>query len=552
MDPTTTVIVIAGLPPGAEVALDLAAWAAGPAFMGVSGVPPGCHVLASAPAPGALRTARLLHVRAGQVVVAVWDAREERLRVAAEVDEDAAARLAAGLARHELDARLAPYAADVNAGWAAATRCVLPDVVARVEPVESAGGSGGGGGARVRARLRAGSAEVADVPPVAAAGAAAAPASVPRATLDSWHQHAMGLASDDDSAAATGGAAPPPVQPLAQDPRVRALRTQAAASDGDAASAQGRLFYTALPGVGSGSAPAARTAHAVDTTGSLLGACRHLRRQLAAAAAAPPAAGALRHGGDELGDVGAPPVALVAQHLTGELQAAFALFMGGHSQPSLRQWTLLADAVLRAEDGALQLCAPPALGDSAAVASSEAKHQQQQLLGCLLPAALESLAAQLRITPPELLLQADTDVEPGAPGGAHRLAGGEDAFLRRAVGELARTCRAMRALLGGAAAAAPAALVAASPCGRYLRAAEAVFAVCRARLRWDVGDGGGSDEVCSAGGGAGPAASAHGAQGGGPRAYATREALLAALAAEGGDDELPVIVDDVGDTSQTV
>ena len=78
--------------------------------------------------------------------------------------------------------------------------------------------------------------------------------------------------------------------------------------------------------------------------------------------------------------------------------------------------------------------------------------------------------------------------------------------------------------------------------------------MCRARLRWDVGAGGGSDEVCSAGGSAGPAASAHGAQGGGPRAYATREALLAALAAEGGDDELPVIVDDVGDTShwQTV
>lgn len=520
------------MPPGSEFALDLAAWEVGPRFMGMAGVPAGVHVLASAPSAATPRMARLVSLAPGQVLVARWDPREERLLRGGELDEDDVARLAAAHARGELDAQMARYAGDVNAAWPALTAHLDREVVARIEPAavgltiapapppaDAPHGCGGGGRAP---RPLAGDAGM----QVDEGGSAPAVG----ASLDSWHRAAMGVDAPPDPAAPAGVAPPDPTAALSTDPRVRALRAEVDAGLAADERSQGRMFYTSLAGVGRGSAPAQRTQHAIDTSASLHAALAGLAAQLAGGTSGGGGRVAVAMGGDEDSDAAAS----AARHLLGELQGAFALFLVGHAQSGMRQWALLADAVMRADDAAREACAR-------ACGSGGAPPPRFPLLsagagGGLIADALECLARQLPLLPAELVLGEAPAPLPGGgagPAPAPHAGSGSGVFLRRAAAELGATLAAVVAQRAGAGrAAAPD-----NACGRYVAAARRLLDVCRERYGWEL-------PLPAAPEGAGGRGRSPGDGEAPTRAFATREALLAALAAEGGDDDLPVIVEE--------
>lgn len=197
--------------------------------------------------------------------------------------------------------------------------------------------------------------------------------------------------------------------------------------------------------------------------------------------------------------------------------------MLGHAQPALAAWRALVDTACRAEDGA-----------AAFVAGSGCAGARLPFLACTraawLPRALHAVAAQLGQLPPEWLQEGE-DGGGGAPGG------GGQSFLVRAAGVLARTCAAVE--VAGAPDAAPAAeaSASASPRSQFLSAARAVLAVCRARFGWRVEEGAPPAQP--------PVPLREGEE---AAAYSSREALMAALAAEAGefgDEGMPAIVEEV-------
>ena len=110
---TGATLLLRGVPEGAEIALDMAEFNAGPRFAGVKMVPLGPHVLATrAPAEGGPGAGRDWSVfvadKPGQVVVRHWDAEAGRLRPGPGCDADQEARLAAGVRRWDFDAGLGP------------------------------------------------------------------------------------------------------------------------------------------------------------------------------------------------------------------------------------------------------------------------------------------------------------------------------------------------------------------------------------------------------------------------------------------------------------
>jgi hypothetical protein len=460
-----------GFPPGTDMGLDGYAFTTGPRFLGIKLIPPGWHLLhTSAPGSG-VRSSLWLEVPVGGCAhVARWAAAEAAFALVlsthgahpgarGEGDEEAHRAAAAGAAL-ALDERLGPYPLHLAPAWRTLTSRLSAPLLARLQPQGSCGaggvgsGSGGSGGG--------GSSS-------AAPALAAAPPPPPRA-------------SPPAAAASAGsgeGAAPPPQQPPAPAPPPP-LPLQGSPLVAPSA-AQLLPRFLRLRGVGAGSLPSDRTAHAMDSSASLGSAC--------AAAGGWPG-------------------------LLGELQAAFAWCLVGQSFAALEHWKALADCVLRAEGALLAAAAPaaPAAGCAGSQAAQEAREGWAEALGSVLPAQLRALA------------------------GEEGLGVGEG-VLRRGVVALARTgaqveavrggCRAVRAAIG-------AALRAAVQCGVV---EEAGFGELAQRLA-----AGGQAECGEAGAApAEEAAAAAAAQASAAAGFATLAELLQHLELEG-EGELPAVV----------
>jgi hypothetical protein len=157
-----------GVPAGTSVGLDMHAWTVGATFGGFGGVSAGTHLLHVAANPNAPRASVFFcqPPGLGSVVVARWDAAEEQLvmvmespdggrtaaRGALPDDEDAIRRAGAAVTG-AFDSQLGPADRDHDAEWASATCFVAPDVYGRFQPVRGvvqaavarseAGGEGG-------------------------------------------------------------------------------------------------------------------------------------------------------------------------------------------------------------------------------------------------------------------------------------------------------------------------------------------------------------------------------------------------------------------------
>jgi hypothetical protein len=205
----STSLLCLGVPEGTEVGLDLFTAVAGPLFLGFKLIPPGAHLLVSAPRVGALRSSLWFHAPPGGVVrVARWQSTEERLvllPLGCGGDGEALAAAGAAAAVAPLDARLGAYPLERAGEWLRLTSRVTPGLL-------EAAGCGEAGAAAHGAR--------------GGRGVAAAPAPAP------------------PGAPAAGAPSPLP-------PPLRLLQ---------------------LPGVGAGSAGHDRTAHAFDSSGALRGA----------------------------------------------------------------------------------------------------------------------------------------------------------------------------------------------------------------------------------------------------------------------------------------
>lgn len=257
-------VLCLGVPPGTEFGIDYTAWRTGERFQGVKLIPPGVHFLYYS-AVGKLgnmapRTGMFITVGGGSVRVLRWDPATETLQDERVLEPSFVESHAAGVRRFEFDASMGPYPLKAFRAWHRLSDFITPELVSRAEPV----------GGMIASSARA----------VEAAGAAAA-----------------GAPEELDG---DRGAAP-------------------TSETVDPKSSTTPLFFTRVPGVGSGARPADITARAVDTTSALL---KLIRRGFA-------------------GDTAS---------LLGELQMSFVVFLLGQSLEAFEQWKHLVDTILRCED----------------------------------------------------------------------------------------------------------------------------------------------------------------------------------------------------------
>jgi A1 cistron-splicing factor AAR2 len=149
-------LLLLDVPAGTALTLDGRAFLAGPAFKGVKMLPPGPHYVTYAavgvaggggggvPGPVAsfwvwVELAGGTEERKQTVTIRRWNPATELLDPLA--DEDEEARYAAGVARFDFDAGLAPYALPTWPAWRALAGHVDARAIARLAPVGVAGGT---------------------------------------------------------------------------------------------------------------------------------------------------------------------------------------------------------------------------------------------------------------------------------------------------------------------------------------------------------------------------------------------------------------------------
>ena len=150
-----------GVPPGTAFTIDGHAFVAGPNFAGLKMVPPGPHCIAyaaggagaSAPGPVTCFWAWVDVAGGGRggsgadppshrrqtVIIRRWDPATELLVPTGDEEEDG--RYAAGVARFDFDARLAPYALRAWAAWRALAGHIDGTTLARLAPAGVPGGN---------------------------------------------------------------------------------------------------------------------------------------------------------------------------------------------------------------------------------------------------------------------------------------------------------------------------------------------------------------------------------------------------------------------------
>ena len=272
-------LLLIDAPRGAEVSCDFFSFEPGPSCLGVKLLTPGIHLLASAPCADGVRSWLWFEVlQGGSTHVARWSNEDEAFAIVASAPQTALPCVCGSAndealmhaARNlELDARLGVLPADGVKNWTALTRHVSRDVTMRISPSSSKCAGSGGGGIPATA----------DPPPSIAAEILADVMKTTTTTTTTNHVLA---------------AAPHEFESLSFS-SIRGMRV----TDG----------------------PAARAAHALDTSYALL--------EVAAAAAAADNNEAT---------------------LLGEFEAAFVLTLIAQSFAALEAWKGLADAACRASD----------------------------------------------------------------------------------------------------------------------------------------------------------------------------------------------------------
>ena len=126
-------LVCLDVPTGTELGLDLNCWITADRFRGVKMIPTGVHILYYASADGAPRTARLLHFRSGEVIVATWDAATELLLFDDDVDAGRAEATAAAVRRMELDAHLGAFPLEHTRAWSRLTCHIAGGATAKLQ-----------------------------------------------------------------------------------------------------------------------------------------------------------------------------------------------------------------------------------------------------------------------------------------------------------------------------------------------------------------------------------------------------------------------------------
>eukprot|EP01012_Entosiphon_sulcatum_P009781 TRINITY_DN15603_c0_g1_i1.p1 TRINITY_DN15603_c0_g1~~TRINITY_DN15603_c0_g1_i1.p1 ORF type:complete len:382 (+),score=84.43 TRINITY_DN15603_c0_g1_i1:40-1185(+) len=149
------VLLVIGLPAGADFGIDFHRWQVGPRFRGLRLIPPGVHCVSTSSGSAVASEAsgkekvgvRLglgedeLHANhscffhwfeSGGVVVRRWDSAVEQL---VELEEDDCARYEQGVRRFEFDADLAPYPLDGLSDWQKATASLSRPLLDQIQPV---------------------------------------------------------------------------------------------------------------------------------------------------------------------------------------------------------------------------------------------------------------------------------------------------------------------------------------------------------------------------------------------------------------------------------
>jgi hypothetical protein len=292
---------------------------------------------------------------------------------------------------------------------------------------------------------------------------------------------------------------------LRLQPASTTASSSSSSSEGALAPSAAAPLYSTLPGVGPGSLPSDRTAHAMDTSACL---CAALR-------------------------------AVGWEGLLGELQHAFLSCLVGHSFPALQQWKALLDCLLRAERALT--CAGEGGGGGSGGVGGDARWWGEAL-GRVIPAQLGVLQGGAA----------------GAEGGG--LVEGEDAvglaegIVPRGLEALARAAAgaageqgalgtpavrvAVGALLEGGVASGALAAGSHVSCG-VGGGGRVTVGELVARLKRGEAGSSGSSGSSAAGAGAPPGSPA--AASGGGAGHATLEELLEHLRLEG-EGELPEIV----------
>ncbi|KAK3236456.1 hypothetical protein CYMTET_50086 [Cymbomonas tetramitiformis] len=119
-----------GVPAAVEFGCDTAVWEVGPNFKGLKMIPPGIH-LAIYGAGHGTRYGEYINVKPGDVLIRVWDPKQEEFAAGSGLTEDEAERYVAGVHRQDFDGQMGPYPPSVEKAWADISNYITTEILAR-------------------------------------------------------------------------------------------------------------------------------------------------------------------------------------------------------------------------------------------------------------------------------------------------------------------------------------------------------------------------------------------------------------------------------------
>lgn len=131
-------LLLLAVPPGTSFGIDQQMFVVGPNFKGVKMMPPGPHFIyysAASRHGGEISpiTGFFLHVSSSEVIVKIWDPKQER--VVNIPDENEVERYAYGVRNMDFDSSLAPYDLPHHATWWHLSNFINQAVINRLQPV---------------------------------------------------------------------------------------------------------------------------------------------------------------------------------------------------------------------------------------------------------------------------------------------------------------------------------------------------------------------------------------------------------------------------------
>lgn len=127
-------ILCLDVPFGTEVGIDCLAFETGKQFKGIKMIPPGVHIFYYSTKANAVRTSMLIRIEPASVIILRWAADVEQFRLMPH-DDDESVRLSAAARRFEFDQNLGPYPTDQLGKWKLLSTHITANVIDRVQPV---------------------------------------------------------------------------------------------------------------------------------------------------------------------------------------------------------------------------------------------------------------------------------------------------------------------------------------------------------------------------------------------------------------------------------